>query len=62
MQTTINSPKSQLLKYFELDKYKNQSIIQQVTRSDGSMTITVYNAHATVALSANFSILFTITG
>lgn len=37
-------------------------IIQQVTRSAGSMTITVYNAHATVALSANFSILFTITG
>jgi len=37
-------------------------IIQQVTRSAGSMTITVYNAHASVALSANFSILFTITG
>ena len=34
MQTTINSPKSQLLKYFELDKYKNQSIIQQVTRKE----------------------------
>ena len=37
-------------------------LIQQVTRGAGSMTITVYNAHATVALSANFSILFTITG
>ena len=37
-------------------------IIQQVTRSAGSMTITVYNAHASAALSANLSILFTITG
>lgn len=37
-------------------------IVQQVTRSDGSMTITVYNAHATVALSANFYLLFTIIG
>jgi len=37
-------------------------IIQQVTRGAGSMTITVYNAHASAALSANFSILFTITG
>ena len=37
-------------------------IVQQVTRSAGSMTIKVYNAHASAALSANFSILFTITG
>lgn len=31
MRTTINSPKSQLLKYFESEKYKNQDIIQKIT-------------------------------
>ena len=31
MRTTINSPKSQLLKYFESEKYKNQDIIQRIT-------------------------------
>ena len=31
MRTMINSPKSQLLKYFESEKYKNQDIIQKIT-------------------------------
>lgn len=31
MRTTINSPKSQLLKYFESEKYKNQDIIQKIS-------------------------------
>lgn len=31
MRTTINSSKSQLLKYFESEKYKNQNIIQKIS-------------------------------
>lgn len=31
MRTTINSPKSQLLKYFKSEKYKNQNIIQKIS-------------------------------
>lgn len=31
MRTKINSPKSQLLKYFESEAYKDQQILQQIT-------------------------------
>ena len=31
MRTTIHSDKSQLLKYFQLPKYKNQNIIKIIT-------------------------------
>lgn len=34
MRTKINSPKSQLLKYFESEAYKDQQILQQITIED----------------------------
>lgn len=58
MRTTINSPKSQLLKYFESEKYKNQDIIQKISVEQALAEMNVIQislAYETEAIANNYA-------